>query len=260
MNEKNSHLLDRPVANSRYVAISLEGICKLETCIRGMGESQSFSLWALTSIFAFLKDSGCAPEEQGFHQLISNLQISLNSQVKASFASILYLMQKCRETLVSHHPAATHASVKHALLSIPSSSTRFSEDVIRESLAQVKEDSIIKLLKNLSSNRGGKQTTSSPSSSGHRRGPHASTSSSSSSSYSASSSRTSRGSKRSLSSASSPSRNSKIAFKGILFRPKRNALFGSRSRVPRLSESAAGCPFIGPCGGTGERSCEWSRC
>ena len=61
VNESFSRLLDRPVANSCYVSISLEEMCKLETCIRGMVASQSFSLWALASVFAFLKDSGCAP-------------------------------------------------------------------------------------------------------------------------------------------------------------------------------------------------------
>ena len=104
-----SRLLDRPVTNSRYVAIFLEEMCKLETCICGMIESQSCSLWGLSSAFAFIKDSGCALEEQIFHQLISGLQISFNSQAKVSVASVLYLMQKRRETLVSHLPAASQA-------------------------------------------------------------------------------------------------------------------------------------------------------
>ena len=100
VNESVSRLLDRPIANSHYVSVSLGEMCKLETCIHGMIQSQSFSLWALVSAFAFLKDFGCAPEENVFHQLISSLQVSLNSQVKASFASTLFLMQKRWETLV----------------------------------------------------------------------------------------------------------------------------------------------------------------
>ena len=55
---------------------------------------------------------------------------------------------------MSHLLASTHASVKLALLSTPSS---FSEDIIKESLTQVKEDSQVKLLSNLSSFRGGKR-------------------------------------------------------------------------------------------------------
>ena len=51
---------------------------------------------------------------------------------------------------MSHLPPSVHAPVKHALLSIPSTSSLFAEDVIKESLAQVKEDSQIKRLTNLS--------------------------------------------------------------------------------------------------------------
>ena len=77
VNKSFSRLPDQPVANPWYVTISLEEMCKLETCIHGMIESQSFSLWVLASTFAFLKDSAFAPEDQIFHQLISSLQISL---------------------------------------------------------------------------------------------------------------------------------------------------------------------------------------
>ena len=36
-------------------SLSLEQSHKLEACIRGQVESQSFSLWVLASIFEFLK-------------------------------------------------------------------------------------------------------------------------------------------------------------------------------------------------------------
>ena len=150
-----------------------------------MIESCSFSLWALTSVFAFLKDSGCVPKEDVFHHLITSLMVSFNSQAKASSASASFLKQKRWETLVSHLPSASHASEKCTLLTSPSSSSLFAEDVIRDSLTQVKEDSHLKLLKNLSSSRGGKQTASSASTSGqHRSYSSTSSSSSSSSSYS----------------------------------------------------------------------------
>ena len=64
----------------------------------------------------------------------------------------------------------SHASIKHALLTSPSSSSLFVEDVIRDLLTQVKKDFHLKLLKYLSSSRGGKQTASSASTSGQRRG------------------------------------------------------------------------------------------
>ena len=67
--------------------------------------------------------------------------------------------------LVSHLPGLTHASVKHALLTTPSSSSLFVVDMIKDTLTQMKEDSQLKLLKNLSSGRGGKQTASSASTS-----------------------------------------------------------------------------------------------
>ena len=65
-----SLLLDGPIATSRSVSFSFDELAKLESCLRGMIESQSFSLWALTSVFTFLKDYGCVPKEDSFHQLI----------------------------------------------------------------------------------------------------------------------------------------------------------------------------------------------
>ena len=50
-----------------------EECAKLESCVRGFIESQSFSFWALAIIFAFLKDSGSAPEEDIFDQLVTSL-------------------------------------------------------------------------------------------------------------------------------------------------------------------------------------------
>ena len=56
LNESFLRLLNKPVASSRHVALSLEGIAKLETCVRGLVESQSFSLWLIATVFKFLKD------------------------------------------------------------------------------------------------------------------------------------------------------------------------------------------------------------
>ena len=64
------------------------------------------------------------------------------------------MKQKCREMLVLYLPATTHLSVKHALLTIPSSDSPFTEVVIGDSLTQVREDSHLTLLKNLSSGKG----------------------------------------------------------------------------------------------------------
>ena len=61
---------------------------------------------------------------------------------------------------MSHLPSTTHASVKHALFSKHSLSSLFAKDVIHDSLIQVKEDSQLSLLKNLSSLKGGKQSPS----------------------------------------------------------------------------------------------------
>ena len=78
INKSFSLPLDRPVSTSHYVSLSLEETAKLETCLREMIKSQSFSIWALASVFAFLKDPGCVPEEDIFHQLITSLMVSLN--------------------------------------------------------------------------------------------------------------------------------------------------------------------------------------
>ena len=171
-----------------------------------------------------------------FHQLVSSLTVFLSSQAKASF------LKKRRGTLVSHLPGSTHALVKHSLLTSPSSSSLFAKDVIRDSSAQVKENSQLKLLKNLFSGRGGKQSASSASASSHRRSS-SSASSSSSSSYSRSASRSLRGSKRP--SSSSPSQSSKVAFKGILRSPTSEVFFevgamSLASQGRRLSVSPLG--------------------
>ena len=116
INESFSRLLHKPVSTSRSVSLSLDGLAKLEACICGQIEFQSFSLLALATIFKFLKDSDCVPEDEVFHQLVSSMTTSLNSQAKASFSAAAFSKQKRWETLVSHLPGSAHASVKHALL------------------------------------------------------------------------------------------------------------------------------------------------
>ena len=106
----------------------------------GQIQSQLFSLWALAAIFEFLKESNCVPDDQVFHQLVTSMTEAINSQAWASLSSASFLKQKRREALVSHLPSQIHKSVKLALLSTPSSSSLFSEDIIKESLTQVKED------------------------------------------------------------------------------------------------------------------------
>ena len=129
-----SLLHDRLVATSHSVSLSFHESAKLEGCLHGMIESQSFSLWDLVSVFTFLKDYGCLPEGDFFHQLLLSLSVSLHSQAKASFSAASFLLLKQRETLVSYLPSTAHASVKHALLTLPSSSSLFAEDVFRDSL------------------------------------------------------------------------------------------------------------------------------
>ena len=107
--------------------------------------------------------------------------------------------------------------MKHPLLSTPSTSTLFSEDVILASLTQVKDDSQLPLLKNLSSPKGGGKAASPSSSSGYRC-QDASSSSSQSRGF-----KSFCGSKRPAS--SSFSRHSKVAFKGILRSPTSKKCF-----------------------------------
>ena len=59
VNEQFSRLLDKPLA-PRHIAMSIDECSRLETCIRGLVESQSFSCWAMISIFAFLRDANLA--------------------------------------------------------------------------------------------------------------------------------------------------------------------------------------------------------
>ena len=169
VNDQFSRLLDKQLSSSRHVSLSLEECSHLENCVRGLVESQSYSSWVMAAVFAFLREEGMVPEDESFHRLVSGLSVVLNSQAKASLSAASFLKQKRRETYVSHLPSSTHESVRQALLSSPSDTSLFSDDVITKSLSQVKDDSQILLKKNLSSQRGGKGSASSASSSTQRR-------------------------------------------------------------------------------------------
>ena len=164
-----SRLLDKPVSSSRYVALSLDDTSKLETCVRGQIESQSFSLCALVTVFEYLKDANCVLDDAVFSQLVSSMTMALNYQAKVSFSVATFLQQVRQWSLVLHLPGSTHASVKHALLVHPSSFSLFDDEFIHSSLTQVKDDSQLLLLKNLSSLKGGKLSASTASTSGHHR-------------------------------------------------------------------------------------------
>ena len=165
VNESFSRLLDKAVSPSYYVALSLDDTAKLETCVCGLTESQSFSLWALATMFEFLKDSSCVLEDTVLRQLIASMTTTLNSQAKASFSAAAFLQQVWRVSFVSYLPSSTHASVKHALLSTPSTSALFGEEVILHSLTQVRDDSFLSLLRNPSSLKDEKQSASTASTS-----------------------------------------------------------------------------------------------
>ena len=83
-------LLNKPVASSRHVTLSLEDIAKLETCVRGLVESQAFCLWSIATMFEFLKDSICVPEDSLFRQLIASMTTALTSQAKATFSVVAF--------------------------------------------------------------------------------------------------------------------------------------------------------------------------
>ena len=137
VNDQFSRLLDKPLSSSRHVSFSLEKCSRLETCIRGLVESQSYSSWAMAVVFAFLREAGVVPEDESFHRLVSSLSVALNSQAKASLSAAAFLKQKRRETYVCHLPSSTHESVRQALLSSPSAESLFSDVVIAKSLGQV---------------------------------------------------------------------------------------------------------------------------
>ena len=117
--------------------------------------------------FEFLKDSQYFLEDLVFHQLvISMMTDAINAQAHLPFFSASFLKQKQHEALVSDLLSLTHESVKLALLSTLSAYTPFSDEEIKSSLTQVKEDSQIKLLSNLSSHKDPKQSASAASSLG----------------------------------------------------------------------------------------------
>ena len=104
------------------------------------------------------------PEDNVFCQLVATMTTALNSQAKASFSGAALLQQVPCELFVSHLLGCTLTSVKQVLLSTLSTSALLDEVILR-SLTHVKDDSQLSLLKNLSSLKGGKQSTSTASSS-----------------------------------------------------------------------------------------------
>ena len=123
----------------------------------------------MASIFAFLHDSGLSPSDEAFNKVVSSRSVALTAQAKASYAASAFLKQVHRETYVAHLSAHTHDSVKHALLSTPSEESLFSEEVIQRSLGQVRDDSQLQLLWNLSIQRSEKGSASSSSTPAQRR-------------------------------------------------------------------------------------------
>ena len=55
LNESFSHLLDKPVVSSRHVALSIDDITKLEACVMGLVEAQSFFLWSIATMLESLR-------------------------------------------------------------------------------------------------------------------------------------------------------------------------------------------------------------
>ena len=128
VNKSFSRHLTKQVSASCSLSLWLDDSAKLESCIRGQIEWQSFSLWAIAAIFEFLKESHCVPDGPTFHQLVSSMTHSINSQARASLSTAVFLKQKRREAMVAHLPSQTHNSIKLDLLSTPSSSL-FSEEI-----------------------------------------------------------------------------------------------------------------------------------
>ena len=169
LNPQFTRLLNKSVPTSCYVSLLLEDCSRLETCMRGLVGSQSYASWAIASIFAFLRDAGLSPSDEGFNKVVSSLSVALTAQAKASYAASAFLQQIRRETYVAHLPEHTHDAVKHALLSTPSEESLFSEEVIQRSLGQVRDDSQLQLLRNLSNQMGEEGAASSSSAPTQRR-------------------------------------------------------------------------------------------
>ena len=141
----------------------------MEACTRGLVGSQSYTSWAMASIFAFRLDSGLSPSDEAFNKVVSSLSVALTAQAKASYVASAFLKQVRHETYVAHLPAHMHDSVKHALLSTPSEESLFFEEVMQHSLGQVRDDSQLQLLWNLSTQRSEKGLASSSSTPAQRR-------------------------------------------------------------------------------------------
>ena len=107
LNESFSLLLDKPVASSRHVTLSIDDITKLEACVRELVEAQSYSLWSIATMFEFLTDLNCVPGYSVFRKLIASMTRAFTTQAKTTYLLQEFLQQTKRELYVSHLPGET---------------------------------------------------------------------------------------------------------------------------------------------------------
>ena len=92
LNESFSQLLEKTLASSRTIALSLslDETCKLETYLRGMIESQSFTLWSLSAVFEFLRGSDCVPDDPAFGHIVGSMRTGINTQARLRSLPLLF--------------------------------------------------------------------------------------------------------------------------------------------------------------------------
>ena len=65
--------VSQPVANFLHVTLSVDYVSDFETYVRELVEAQFFSLWSIATMFDFLRDLDCVPQDSVFSQLSSSM-------------------------------------------------------------------------------------------------------------------------------------------------------------------------------------------
>ena len=76
-----------------HVALLVDDVLDFETYVRGLVEAQFFFLWSVATLFEFLRDSECVPQDSVISQLSSSVFRALAAQVWTTYSPLLVLQQ-----------------------------------------------------------------------------------------------------------------------------------------------------------------------
>ena len=164
----------RAVGSRRWVSITYSEMERLERLFQNQLEVTSSSLWLMSGILAMLKRDHFQPSNLTlFNSALSSVSASLSRQARTTSAESVFILAKCRESLLTHTTLPVPEAQRRSLTVAPGSSQGlFNEDILAGVVAQVQRLSLIS--SNLAVSRSLSRGRSKPSSSSPLVDPHSS--------------------------------------------------------------------------------------